>query len=434
MEYGRKAVAKTTEKLKPTALKSLRAGYHNDGGGLYIKVAKAGSKSWVFRYRTRDASRRLREMGLGSFARIGLAEARDLAKTASAQIQAGLDPIEKRRADRGIKRDADEKTQMTFKRAAGTYITTNKSGWTKQHAKKWEQHFVNQVYDKFGNVMVGQIDITHIKRVLDPIWSTKPALAKLLRQHIEAVLDFAVVSLKLNRDPDGKPIPWANPARWDGHLEHIYRNRHTADSEHQLSLPYEKAPAFMAELRARDTVPSKAFQFMTLTATRSKETLQAKWIEINFDAAVWTIPKARMGKSKREHKVPLSAPAMAILHDMERLKVSDYVFPGVKPRQPLGDNALQRLKNAMGYDGVLTAHGMRATFRSWADESTDYDHDVKEMALAHAIKSGTEAAYRRTTMFEKRKALMANWGKYCTRLPADAEGNVGEARGFAAAQ
>jgi integrase len=280
----------------------------------------------------------------------------------------------------------------------------NKAKWTKDYANKWERHFANHVYPKFGNLRVADIDITQIKRVLDPLWHTKPALAKLLQQRIETVLDWAAVSKYRTGD---------NPARWDGHLEHHFGN-HATETEHQLSLPYERAPAFMAELRATGTVPSKAFQFMTLTATRTKETLRAKWIEIDFNTAVWTIPKARMGKSKREHQVPLSLPAIAILHDMQKLKAGEYVFPGIKPKHPVGDNALQRVKNQLGYDGVLTAHGMRATFRSWADDCTGYDHDVKEMALAHKIKSGTEAAYRRTTMFEKRKHLMADWANYCT--------------------
>ena len=240
-------------------------------------------------------------------------------------------------------------------------------------------------------------------RALDPIWKTKPETASRLRGRIEAILGWA--SVRGYRQGE-------NPARWKGHLDQLLPARGKVRAvEHHSALPYAEIGAFMADLRSREAVAARALEFLILNASRTSEVLLARWAEIDFGDQIWTIPAERM-KGKREHRVPLSDAALAVLEKMKAIRDGDYIFPGTKGGRPLSNMSMLKLLERMDY-GNLTAHGFRSTFRDWAAERTNFMNEVVEMALAHTIASKAEAAYRRGDLFEKRRTLMEVWAEAC---------------------
>jgi integrase len=257
-----------------------------------------------------------------------------------------------------------------------------------------------------GSLPVAKIDTAVVLAVLRPIWSSKPESASRLRGRIETILDAA------------KSAGWRegeNPARWSGHLEHwLPKPKKVRRVEHHAALDYRNLPAFMRELDTRQGLAARALRFTILTATRTSEALGARWEEVDFKARVWTVPATRM-KSGKEHRVPLSAAALELLHQLHATRSSDFVFPG-KPGAALSNSAMLNLLPLMGR-GDLTVHGFRSTFRDWAAETTAYPNEVLEMALAHTIKGAAEAAYRRGDLFDKRARLMAAWAEYCAQTP-----------------
>lgn len=396
---------------KLTALAVARAkkpGYVNDGGGLYLLVGPSGSKSWVFRYRVGP---RLREHGLGPLHTVGLAEAREKARLCRHQRLEGVDPIEARRDDRA-RAQIEAAKAMTFKDCSEAYIKAHKAGWRNaKHVQQWPSTLETYVYPVFGSLPVQAIDVGLVMRALELIWTTKPETASRVRGRIESVLDWATARGHRRGD---------NPARWRGHLENLLPKKSKVQRvEHFAALPYAEMPEFMAELRQQDGVGAKALEFAILTAARTGEALGARWSEIDFKARLWAIPGARM-KAGREHRVPLSEPALAILAAMHEVREGEFVFPGGRANRPLGDSSLLRLLSRMGR-GDLTAHGFRATFRDWAGERTNFARDVVEMAMAHTIESKVEAAYRRGDLLEKRRPVMDAWARHCGAPAATAE-------------
>jgi integrase len=239
--------------------------------------------------------------------------------------------------------------------------------------------------------------------VLEPIWATKPETAGRLRGRIEAVLAWATVRGYRTGE---------NPARWRGHLQNLLPNpARIRKVQHHAALPYADIAAFMRMLRTQEGIAAVALQFLILTATRTSETIGAKWEEIDLINAVWIIPADRI-KAGREHRVPLSPPAIAILRRMRKIHDGHLVFPGRFGDLPLSNMTFLQLLKRMGR-GDLTAHGFRSTFRDWAAERTNYPREVAEMALAHAVSDKVEAAYRRGDLFEKRRRLMDEWARYC---------------------
>jgi integrase len=348
-------------------------------------------------------SGRAREMGLGSFSDVTLAEARDLARDARRLCKQGLDPIEARRAHRAARR-AQHAKAMTFQECATAYIAAHRSGWkNKKHAKQWPQTLEDYVYPAFGSLPVQAIDVALVMKAVEPIWTVKPETAGRVRGRIEAVLDWATARGYRQGE---------NPARWKGHLENLLPKKSKVRRvEHHAALPYAEIAEFMAELRKQEGVAALALELTILTAARTGEVLGARWDEINPDGLLWIVPAERM-KAGKEHRVPLSDAAMKIIEKMAAIRLSDYIFPGQRTSRPLSQMAMRMLLRRMGR-GDLTAHGFRSTFSDWCAEQTNFPSEVREMALAHAVGDKVEAAYRRGDLFEKRRQLAEAWAHYC---------------------
>jgi integrase len=404
-------MARTIGKL--TVLQVSRAtepGLYGDGAGLFLKVKERGSKSWVLRYKKNGRSHAL---GLGPLHIISLAEARVRAAEARRQILDGGNPVVDRKAAK-VKAEVEAADALakarTFDDVALEYIDAHKAGWKNaKHADQWRATLATYATPVFGHLPVAAVDTALVLAALKPIWSTKAETAARVRGRIEAVLDFA----KVLHYRTGE-----NPARWKGNLEHALPKRaDVAPVEHHAALPYTEVAEFMAELRERDGIAARALEFTVLTATRTSETLNATWDEIDLENRIWTIPPERM-KSKKEHRVPLCGPAVAILRDIPR--VGEFVFPGLHRGKALSNMALLTVLRRMGR-GHLTTHGMRSTFRDWGSDVASFPNELLEMALAHRVPDATERAYRRSDMFVKRVLLMQAWAGYCEGESAEPE-------------
>jgi integrase len=409
-------MARRIGKLSAVAVtQTKKRGYYSDGGGLFLQVGPTGAKSWVFRFRQAG---RLREMGLGPLHTVRLAEAREKALDCRKARLEGRDPIEARRTERMAAR-TDAAKAMTFKECAEAYITSHRTGWRNpKHASQWGATLETYVYPHFGALPVAAVDTGLVLKAIEPIWATKPETAGRVRGRIEAILDWA----KVRGYRDGE-----NPARWRGHLQQLLPARSKVRRvEHHAALPYREIGAFMTELRAQEGVAARAFEFAILTAARTGEVIGARWDEINMAERLWTIPPERM-KGGREHRVPLSNTAIAIIEQMAAIRQSDFVFPGAQPGRSFSNMALLMTLRRMGR-GDLTAHGFRSTFRDWAAERTNFPAEVAEMALAHAVGDKVEAAYRRGDLFEKRQRLAEAWAGCCEASPQSEGRTVASSR------
>src|SRR6516165_7892367 len=378
------------------------AGMYADGGSLYLRVAEGGSKQWVFRY---AANGRLRDMGLGAVAPRGftLAQAREKAREARLLRLEGIDPIAHRHTQRATLQAADAKA-MTFRQCAEGFIADNEKEWKNAaHHRQWTSTLATYVYPVLGNLPVAAIDTPLVLRVIKPLWADKTETASRIRGRIEAVLGWATVHHYRSGD---------NPARWQGLLEHaLPAKAKVAKTEHHAALPDAELAPFMAKLRQDTGAAARCLEFIILTGARLTEATGAMWDEI--DNRTWVVPASRM-KGGREHRVPLSDAAMAMLEAMPRM--NDFVFPGMRAGQPVGPRTIQGLVKELG--GDITVHGFRSSFRDWAAEQTSYPNHVVEMALAHAISNAVEAAYRRGDLFDKRARLMQQWADYCANPQA----------------
>jgi integrase len=380
-----------------------------DGGGLWLQVSsgKDGqiNRSWIFRYaaagnkisRTGREYRRERQMGLGPLHTVGLAEAREMARDARLQVLQGKDPLEEKDASRTAAREAEAK-RLTFADAAEAYLQKNEDNWKNAiHRSQWRGTLREYVLPVLGRLDVEAIDTAAVLRVLEPIWTEKPETASRVRGRIETVLNFA-----------GRNT--ANPARWKGHLEHKLGKRNKARTvEHLAALSYAQIGSLVAELRAADGVVARALEFTILCATRTNETVGARWSEFDLDQRLWIVPALRTKRDK-EHRVPLSDAALTIVKAMAAIRHDDRVFP-------IGSHHMRRLLQELR-PGV-TVHGFRSTFRSWAGGCTMHPRDVCEAALGHSIASAVEQAYQRDALVAKRRVLMADWAEFCGRAPAD---------------
>jgi len=395
------------EKLTAKAVERSGPGMYGDGDGLWLRVASPERKVWMFRY---QRQRKVREMGFGSFPAVSLAEARDKAEAARKLLASGIDPLEQRREAKAAQGIAKARA-TTFAEACDAYIASNEAGWRNpKHRYQWRAT-LNYACVTLGSMPVGAIETGHVLSVLQSIWTEKPETASRLRGRMERVLSYATVHGWRDRNV-------MNPAIWRGHLQLVLPSKRKVRTvAHHAAAPWQEAPAFMRALRQREGFGVNALMFAILTATRSGEVRGARWNEVDLDGAVWTIPARRM-KGGQPHRVPLSAPANAILTEMVKLKDgSGLVFLGTKLNTPMSDMTLTAVLRRMGR-GELTVHGFRSTFRDWAAETTSYPNHVVEQALAHAIPSAVEAAYRRGDLFEKRKALMGDWATYLAMSPA----------------
>lgn len=365
--------------------------------GLYLQV-RGPSKSWILRVMV---GKKRRDMGLGGYPSVTLAMAREKARQAREAIGSGVDPIlERERAKSALV--AAQMSELTFDQATKKFLDARSDEWRNaKHRQQWENTLATYASPIFGNLLVADIQREHVLAVLEPIWKTKTETASRLRGRIESVLDWA--SARGYRHGE-------NPARWRGHLDQLLsKPSKIAKVEHHAALGIDQVPKFMADLRQREGTGARALELLVLTAVRSGEVRGAVWSEIDLAGAVWTIPSSRM-KAGREHRVPLSKPALDVLNSLPRVEGCDLVFPGAK-NKPLSDMTLTGVMRRMGVDAV--PHGFRSTFRDWVSERTSYPSDVAEMALAHTIQNKVEAAYRRGDLFAKRAELMNEWASFC---------------------
>jgi integrase len=388
-----------------------RPGFYADGGNLYLDFKDPPSKNWVLRYK-RDG--RARDHGLGPYPLVSLAAAREVAADKLRQLRAGIDPIEARKAERQAAQIERAKA-MTFRACAEAYTAAHEASWKNpKHAAQWPSTLATYVYPVFGKLPVAAVDTALVIKAIEPIWADKTETASRVRGRIEAVLDWA----RTRGYRTGE-----NPARWKGHLDSLLPAKgKIAPVENHPALPYAELPAFMASLGETDdtaapSISVLALKFAILTAARTGELIGARWDEIDLHERLWTIPGQRM-KVGKEHRVPLSAPAMRILEQLKKLPASPFVFQSDKPRRPISNMAMLMTLRRMGR-ADLTVHGFRSTFSDWCAERTNFPSEVREMALAHRVANAVEAAYRRGDLFEKRRQLMVAWAKLCTDpLPA----------------
>lgn len=382
-------------------------GRYSDGSNLYLFIKPSGARVWTFRFTM--PGQKPREMSLGSEADVSLAEARDRAREARRQLEAGRDPIEARNLS---KREAASQG-FSFQDVAALYIASHQGSWRNaKHRAQWTSTLDSYAHPTLGSLPVGKVAVGDVMRVLQPIWNAKPETASRLRGRIEAVLDYATAQGWRTGE---------NPARWKGHIANLLPKRSKiARVKHHAALPWGECPAFMRALAEQKGAAALALRFTILTAARTSEVTGATWGEINSAAEVWTVPGGRM-KAGQEHRVPLSLAALSVLaalHTKDALPSSP-VFPGGKKDAGLSNMAMTAVLRRMK-QGNLTVHGFRSSFRDWCAEMTSHPRDVAEAALAHTVRDKVEAAYRRGDMLERRAKMMAEWAAFLAR-PAAAE-------------
>lgn len=376
-------------KLTATAVKAAnKPGRYGDGEGLFLLIGKRGGKSWMVRAQ-KDGRRR--DIGLGSASKVPLKLARERAAAVRSQIEAGIDPVAERRKAAGV---------PTFREAAALVHAEHKASWKNaKHRKQWIATLETYAFPAFGDRSISNVDAAAVRDALAAIWLTKPETARRLRQRIRTVIDWGVAKGYCDTALAMPVIDRALP-------------KQRTQVRHHAALPYTELPSFMAEIRERESMGRLALEAVILTASRSGEVRLAKWDELDFQAATWTVPAERM-KANREHVVPLSPQAVSLFERMKahRRGEADLVFPGTKRGKPLSDMTLIKALRDMGHN--VTAHGFRSTFRDWVAEQTTWPAELAEAALAHVISDKTVAAYQRGSMLAKRRQLMDAWANYC---------------------
>jgi len=402
-------VARTVRRLSPARVRTAKpprgrqACMLADGGNLYLQVSRGADdnvrKSWCFRY---EINGKRHELGLGSLATFGLAEARDRARALRQQLADHVDPLVARRA-RQQALAAEAAGRVTFKEAAEEYLRAHGDSWrNQQHAKQWRSTLETHAFPVLGNLAVNDISVAHVLRALEPIWRATPETASRVRGRIEKVIGLAIAR--------GYRTNSVNPAAWRGLLATLLPAKgKLRTTKHHRSLPYAQMPAFMAALRQRDGDAARALEFLALTACRSGEVVGARWTEIDLRAATWVIPPTRM-KSHREHRVPLSPAALAMLTSMKHREGRVFAC---------GKTSLLEVTRAMG--GACVPHGMRSSFRVWASERTSFPHEVAELCLAHVVSDATVRSYKRTDLFDRRRRLMDLWADFLARPAASGD-------------
>ncbi len=367
-----------------------------DGAGLWLNYSNAGGKSWVFRWSPKGG--KPREMGLGSYPAVSMARARELAAQCREHVAAGKNP----------KTERDRFTGNSFGQVADIFHETMASRWTNEKTQwQWKTTLGNRC-KPIRKRPVSEIDTADILKILNPIWQEIPETAGRTRSRIEQVLDFA----KAKEWREGE-----NPARWRGHLSNILPQRQKLTHGHHAAMPYSDLPEFWQRLNGMEALAARALELLILTATRTSEVLKAQWSEIDLEARLWVIPAERM-KAKRDHRIPLTDEAVAILEPLFENRISDYVFPGQKQGKPLSGMSMEMLLRRMKVKAA-TVHGFRSTFRDWCGDETSFAREIAEAALAHKIGSDVEQAYRRGDALEKRRRLMKVWADYCHGMKSE---------------
>jgi integrase len=390
--------------LSSSTVRGLRTpGKYADGNGLYLIVQGPTRRSWTYRY---QRSGRRRSMGLGSAEDVSLTEARERATEARKLLASGIDPLDDRKAEKRAAEQAAE-AATTFETAANAYIEAHQPGWKNgsKSAGQWRASLATHAYPIIGRLPVAEIGTGDVLRVLEPIWTRLPETASRIRSRIEQILSYSEV--RGWRESDR-----ANPATWRGRVALLLPKKTKVRAVvHHAALDWRECPAFMARLQQQPGMGARALEFAILTAARSGEVRGATWDEIDFDAALWTVPAERM-KAARPHRQPLSEGALAVLRRVQAAGAkAGLIFPGAKADARLSDMTLTAVLRRMGRSD-LTAHGFRSSFRDFAGETTSHPSDIIEMALAHQVGSAVQRAYARSDLLEKRRRLMIDWGTF----------------------
>lgn len=384
-------MARSVNRLSTSAVKNIKKpGDHADGNNLYLRVSPTGTKSWSLIYSFRG---KRRELGLGKMPVVTLADARRKAEEAARLRHDGIDPkVAWSRASKSA-------GVPSFGELAVEHIENQSPTWrSAKHHSQWTntlRTYAAPIWDR----PVDSITTEDVYDILQPIWTSKPETAKRVRGRIEAVLDAA----KARKFRSGE-----NPAAWRGNLASILPKRRKGLQKHHLAMPYADVADFMVRLRKGAGLAARALEFTILTAARTGETIGARWDEIDLDSGVWTIPAERM-KAGKDHRVALSASAVGLLRSLPQ--PGEFVFPGLKRGTHLSNMAMENVLRRMKAKPV-TVHGFRSSFRDWSAEETNFPREFAEMALAHAVGSEVERAYRRGDGLERRRELMEAWAAY----------------------
>ena len=365
--------------------------------GLYLHVNARGARSWILRVVVGD---KRRDMGLGGYPDIGVADARQKAREARLKIEQGVDPILLRKQAKS-ELMALQATDKTFEQAAGEYIKIHADSWSNdKHRKQWESTLAAYAFPVVGKLSLRHIRQEHILKILEPIWTTKTETATRVRGRMESILDWAKVKGLRSGE---------NPAAWKGHLDHMLpAPTRLKKIEHLTAVPVREMPGFMVKLRQAAGIAAQALEFLILTAARSGEVRGITWQEVSLEDALWVVPAERM-KMKREHRVPLSDRAVAILKSQPRIDENPLVFPAPRGSQ-MSDATMSAVLKRMGVHA--TVHGFRSSFRDWCGDYTNYPRDLAEQCLAHGADDPVEAAYRRGDALERRREIMNEWSKF----------------------
>ncbi|MCY4085559.1 MAG: integrase arm-type DNA-binding domain-containing protein [Actinomycetia bacterium] len=381
----------TDGKLTAAGVKALsKPGMHSDGRTLYLNVTRGGSKSWIQRVAING---RRRDIGLGPYPAVGLAQARRRAADNRAAVADGRDPLaEKRKA-----------AAPTFREAAARTLEAHRPRWRSDHyTRNWMRSLEKYAFARLGDTPVDQLGREDILGVLAPIWGVRIETARKLRQRIRTVLRWAQAHGYVEHNVAGDLIDGALPSM-------------PAVREHFRALPYPDVPEALrvVEASGASLAVRLCFRFVVLTAARGGEARGATWDEVDLDAREWRIPGSRM-KGGVGHRQPLSDAALAVLEEARTLRdESDLIFPSPsRPGRPLSDMAMTKLLRDVGLSSRATVHGFRSSFRTWASECTDAPHAVMELCLAYRVGDAAERAYARSDLLEKRRALMQQWADY----------------------
>lgn len=379
--------------------------------GLALQVSPSGSRSWILRATVAHIRR---DIGLGPYPEVGLADAREKARVMRVAIRNGEDPLLERKKDRSASLAAAAAAQ-SFEQCAKKYIDAQRAGWRNaKHADQWSSTLEMYAYPYFGKVLISDVSMAHVLQVLEQrveltrkgaktsgkFWEVKTETATRVRGRIESILDWAKGRGLRSGD---------NPAAWKGNLDaQLAKARRVKKVEHHPAVPIDEMPSFMPLLRTQGGKAAKALELLILCAARSGEVRNAIWTDFDLVNATWIVPAERM-KGGREHRVPLCRQAIELLKSMPVFHEQPLVFPGTKGG-PFSDMSISAVMKRLKRPEV--PHGFRSTFRDWVAERTHYPRDMAEMALAHTISSDVEAAYRRGDMLERRRQMMQEWADF----------------------
>ena len=380
----------------PVIAGRMEPGSYTDRDGLTLRVHKSGSKNWVQRITVQGKQV---SIGLGGYPGLGLADARAMALNNRTLAQQGKQP-------KGQRQRKSQKTQPdlptiptipTFSDVAQTVIDLRKPTWSSdRHAKQWTESLTNHAYPALGNKPIDVITSADVLAVLTPIWTAKAETATRVKQRIEAILDYAIIA-GYRIDNPASAITKALPRR-------------PRLKEHHAALPYADVPATLTAVRESTADPSTklAFEFLILNASRTGEVRGATWDEIDLDSRTWTIPASRM-KARREHRIPLTDAAIAVLDTARPYSRDGLIFPAKRKGGQLSNMVFEMLLRRLDVPAV--PHGFRSSFKDWSIE-TGKDWAVSETALAHNLGNSMQVAYARTDLFCRRRELMDAWAEF----------------------